>query len=358
MTFRVKIVGAAGYGGVGLIELLSGHPQAEIAALVNPSGEGPISSVWPHLEGLCDLPIIRPDAPEAAVECDAVIFCTPDGVGMSLAADEVARGARVVDFSGDFRAADADEYAEYARRLGLETDHQAPELLNDAVYGLPELHRDAIREANVVANPGCFAVGCILGLAPAVRAGLIDARRIICDAKSGVSGAGKKPKPHFHYPEVYENLFAYRLAGHQHVLEVERQLGAVLGNENGPEDDAVRVTFTPQVAPMTRGILSSLYAPLNDGVAAESVLDTYREAYADEPFVFVDGPSETKGTAVVRGSNRCRLTVACDERTGTFRVLAHIDNLMKGQASNAVQNLNIMFGCEETAGLTAPGIHP
>ena len=203
---RAKIVGATGYGGIGLIELILRHPQVEIAALVAPSGTGePISKTWPHLQGACDLPLYTPDDPGADADCDVVIFSTPDGVAQAQAAAEVHRGRHVLDFSGDFRAADLAGYAKYAARLGRGPDHRAPKLLANSVYGLPELYRDRIAGARLVANPGCFAVGCVLGLAPAVREGLIETSRIVCDVKSGVSGAGKKPKPQFHYPELYEN---------------------------------------------------------------------------------------------------------------------------------------------------------
>ena len=357
MSVRAKIVGA-GYGGVGAIEILLRHPHVEIVAVVDRSGEGPVAKMWPHLEGFCDLSFTKPDSPDAdkEIDCDVVLFCTPDRVGQREAPAEVAKGRRVIDFSGDFRSPDENAYADYARRLGLEEKHLAPELLGRSVYGLPELHREAIKTADVVANPGCFAVGCILGLAPAVREKLIliDAAHIICDAKSGISGAGKKPQPRFHYPEAYENTYAYRLAGHQHALEIETQLGLVAGS-------GLKVTFTPQVVPMARGILSTLYAPLAAGVGQARVLEVFRDAYADEPFVRVHGPSDSdicRGTAAVRGSNRCNLTVACDERTGTFRVVATIDNLMKGQAGSAIQNLNVMFGLPETAGLDGPGSHP
>lgn len=350
-AIRAKIVGAGGYGGIGLIELLIRHPGVRIAALVDVEGQGPISNMWPHLAGACDLPIVRPDSPEAKAGCDVVFYCTPDRVGMANAAAEVANGRRVVDFSGDFRAPDEATYAEYARRLGLEQKHLAPQLLKLSAYGVPELHRAAIAKAKVVANPGCFAVGCILGLAPAVREKMVEPDSIICDAKSGVSGAGKKARPQFHYPEVYENTFAYRLTGHQHAMEVETQLGRIAGR-------AVQVTFTPQVVPMARGILSVLYGRLASGVTQARVLAACRAAYEKEPFVRVYDAPGPGGTAVVRGSNACNLVVACDERTGCFRVLSHIDNLMKGQAGSAVQNMNVMFGLKETLGLDHPGSHP
>ncbi len=350
---RVKLVGAGGYGGLGMIELLLRHPEAKLVALVSRDGAGgPISGLWPYLEGYCDLQILEADSAEAReVEADLTLFATPDGVGQAGAAAELAAGRKVIDYSGDFRFNSAELYAEYARRLGLPTEHRAPQLLPEAVYGLTELHRPQIARARLVGNPGCFALSCILGLAPAMAAGLAERAGLICDCKSGISGAGKKPKPGFHYPERYENLSAYRLSGHQHVMEIERELSALAKSE-------VRVTFTPQVLPMTRGILSTLYGRLPAGMTQARVLEGYREYFRGEPFVLIKDAGAAVGTSDVRGGNRIILTVACDERAGVFRVISHIDNLVKGQAGSALQNLNVMCGFPETLGLDLPGAHP
>jgi N-acetyl-gamma-glutamyl-phosphate reductase len=229
--------------------------------------------------------------------------------------------------------------------------HKAPELLKESVYGLTELHRSEIKKARVVGNPGCFAMSCTVGLAPAVKNGLVELAGIVCDCKTGVSGAGKKPAAQFHYPERYDSANAYRLTGHQHVMEIERELSALAGKD-------VKVTFTPQVIPMTRGILSTLYGRLAAGATQAKVLDAYRITYDKEPFIVVKSFADAVQTGDVRGSNRVILTVACDERTGTFRVVSHLDNLVKGQAGSAVQNLNVMFGLDETLGLGWPGAHP
>lgn len=348
---RVKLIGATGYGGLGMIECLQRHPAATLVGVIATQEIGtPISKIWSYLAGYCDLPILAPDSPEARdLEADITILATPDGVGQTLVPAEYAAGRKVIDYSGDFRFNQADLYADYARRIGREPEHRAAELLGESVYGVTELHREAIRKARIVGNPGCFAIASILGLAPAAREGLIEPEGIVCDCKSGVSGAGKTPKPAFHYPEQYENTFAYRLQGHQHVMEIERELSR-LANASW------RVTFTPQVVPMARGILASLYGRLPTGMNQTRVLAAYQDFYADSPFVRV---AETcTGTAEVRGSNRCVITVACDERTNTFRVVSHIDNLMKGQAGSALQNLNVMCGLEETLGLDGPGSHP
>ena len=352
---RAKIIGAGGYGGVGIIEIILRHPEMEIACLVGVSDVGKnISEVWPHLRGFCDEVVVAADSPEAGPDAgaDIAFFATPDGVGQAVAARELESGRRVVDYSGDFRFDNVDTYAEYARHIGRTDPHASPDLLAECAYGLTELNRSEIAAARVVGNPGCFAVGCILGLVPAVREGLIDLHGpIVCDAKTGVSGAGKKPGATFHYPERYENVSAYRLAGHQHVMEIETQLSAAAG-------EPVKVTFTPQVVPVTRGILSTLYAPLAAGVTQKRVEEVYRAAYDGEPFVRLRSLAEPGGTSEVRGSNLCDVAIACDERTGTFRAVAHLDNLMKGQAGSAMQNANVMFGLDETCGLNLPGSHP
>lgn len=350
---RVKLVGAGGYGGIGLVELIQRHPEVELAALVDTQGVGKrLSDVWPYLAGYCDHEILAPDATAALqVEADCTVFATPDGVGQQAAPAEIRAGRKVIDYSGDFRFSSTELYSQYACRLGLPTQHRAVELLEQSVYGLTELHRAEIAQTQVVGNPGCFAVSCICGLAPAVKHGLVELAGIVCDCKTGVSGAGKKPAPGFHFPERYDNASAYRLAGHQHVLEIERELSELAGSE-------VQITFTPQVMPMVRGILSTLYGRLPPGVTHHRVLAAYRETYRDEAFLMVRDFSEPVGTADVRGSNRLIVTVACDERTGTFRVVSHVDNLVKGQAGSALQNLNVMFGLDERLGLSQPGAHP
>lgn len=349
---RVKVVGATGYGGIGITELLLRHPEAKLVALVAREAAGQtINQVYPHLDGFCDLPILSPDDPAAQVEADAVFFATPDRVGMEQAPGELARGAKVIDYSGDFRFTTAEAYADYATRIGKNPVHASPDLLGGNVYGMAELHRAEIRKASLVGNPGCFACSCILGLAPAAKARAIRPHSVICDCKSGVSGAGKKEKPTFHYPARYENMNAYRLSGHQHVCEVERELGLLAGQD-------VKITFTAQVVPVCRGILSTLYADLAEPMDEANVLELYREFYKDSPFVRVYPSATAMGTLYVRGTNYCNLVVSVDARVNRLRVVSHIDNLMKGQAGSALQNLNLMFGLPETTGLDHPGIYP
>ena len=349
---KVGIIGAGGYGGCGAIELLLGHPHAEIVALIDKQDVGkPVSELYPHLKGFCDLPLIDPDDPGCPDDLHVVFFATPDGVGQKVAPTLLNKGVKVVDYSGDFRFNDPETYRGYASRIGKDQEHASPDLLAQSVYGLAELHRNEIAGSSLVGNPGCFAVSCILGLAPALKAGIIETESIICDAKTGVSGAGKNPSPTFHYPSRYESMNAYKISGHQHLYEIERELGLVAGND-------IKITFTPHVVPLCRGILTTIYAQLKEGQGIKSVEDAYRTLYGGEAFIRVFGPESPLTSTDVRGSNFCNLSLNVDERTGKLIVVSFIDNLVKGQAGSAVQNMNIMFGLEETAGLLQPGRYP
>jgi N-acetyl-gamma-glutamyl-phosphate reductase len=352
-VIRAKVIGAGGYGGVGIVELLLAHPEAKIVSLVAAADVGmSISTLYPHLDGFCDLPIVAPDDPRAQEPADVVFTATPDGVGMKYAPEILASGARLIDYSGDFRFGTPEGYAEYATRIGRDPAHASPQLLPEAIYGLTELHRAGLDpRRRIVGNPGCFAVSCILGLSPAVKHGLVEPFSLICDCKTGVSGAGKKPNASFHYPARYEQMNAYKLAGHQHVCEIERELTGLAGQE-------IRVTFTAQVVPVCRGILSCLYGKLTRDVKAAEVIALYQDFYRDGAFVRVYDRSAAVGTLHVRGTNFCNLIVDVDARTRTLRVISHIDNLMKGQAGSALQNMNLLFGLPETTGLMRPGLYP
>jgi len=349
---RVGIVGAGGYGGCGAVEILCRHPHVSIEALMALHDIGrPISDLYPHLAGFCDLPVLSTDDPGIPDDLDVVFFATPDGVGQRQAAGWLDRGARIIDYSGDFRFDSEDIYRGYAERIGRDPEHAAPHLLSRSVYGLTELHRKELPEADLVGNPGCFAVSCILGLSPAAAGKLVEPETIVCDAKSGVSGAGKTPKATFHYPARYECMNAYKVAGHQHVYEIERELSRLAGGE-------IRITFTPHVVPLSRGILSTIYARVTEGTGIDRLLEAYRDFYAGETFVRVFGPETTLMSAHVRGSNHCNISVNYDDRTGKMIVVSLIDNLMKGQAGSAVQNMNVLFGLDEDTGLDSPGLFP
>ncbi len=349
---RVKVVGATGYGGVGITELVLQHPEAKLVSLIAREDVGlPISKVYPHLEGFCDLPVLAADDPRADEPADVVFFATPDKVGMSAARGELAKGAKVVDYSGDFRFTTAEAYADYATRIGKEPSHASPDLLGRNVYGLAELHREEIRKSDLVGNPGCFACSCILGMAPAAKHRLVEPYSIICDCKTGVSGAGKKVNATYHYPARYEQMNAYKLSGHQHICEVEHELSQQAGTD-------IKVTFTAQVVPVCRGILSTLYGNLTRPATEAELVALYRDFFKDSPFVRVYGSTAAIGTLNVRGTNFCNLMISVDSRVNRLRIVAHIDNLMKGQAGSALQNMNLMFGLPENTGLNRPGIYP
>ncbi|MBT3193012.1 MAG: N-acetyl-gamma-glutamyl-phosphate reductase [Verrucomicrobia bacterium] len=348
---RAKVVGAGGYGGVGITELLTQHPEAEVGALVDVENVGSaISDLYPHLKGFCDQTIISPDQVEGSF--DVVFMATPDGVGMKLAPAELANGTKVIDYSGDFRFNTPESYAAYATRIGLNPEHANPQLLPQSVYGVAELHRvDINADKQIVGNPGCFAVSCILGLSPAASKQLVQTDSIICDCKTGVSGAGKTPHAVFHYPARYDHMNAYKLAGHQHVCEIERELGLQAGSE-------LQITFTSQVVPLCRGIMSTLYGTLKEDLSEAEVLEIYQDAYANDAFVRVFNSVAAVGSTHVRGTNYCNLVVSVDERTRRLRIVSYIDNLVKGQAGSALQNMNLLFGLEETTGLNRPGMYP
>jgi N-acetyl-gamma-glutamyl-phosphate reductase len=350
---KAKIVGAGGYGGVGITELLLRHPHAQIGCLVDTENVGlPFSDLYPHLKGFCDEKIIAPNDPKALEPHDVVFFSTPDGVGMQFARPELEKGAKVIDYSGDFRFNDLNEYAEYARRIGRDPQHKSPDLVKDTVYGVAELHRGEInQQRKLVGNPGCFAISCLLGLSPAMKFKLVDPASLICDCKTAVSGAGKKPSPVFHYPARYDYMNAYKLSGHQHVMEVERELGLLAGQK-------ICVTFTTQVVPMCRGILSCCYGTLAAGIKPEQVMEAYQAFHKGNAFVRLFDRNAAIGTVHVRGTNYCNLIVDVDARTNRLRVISHIDNLMKGQAGNALQNMNLLFGFGETTGLDRPAQYP
>jgi N-acetyl-gamma-glutamyl-phosphate reductase len=350
---KVKIIGATGYGGLGLIEILQKHPDVEITSLIATENTGKaVSELYPHLAGYCDLPVssVEDDTPAS----DVTFLSTPDKVGMQYAQAELNAGSKIIDFSGDFRFNTVEAYADYAARIGISTEHTASKLLAHTVYGLPELHRAKITTGTaLVGNPGCFAVSCILGLAPAMQNNLIQANSIICDCKTGVSGAGKKLNASFHFSSRHENMNAYRLSGHQHVCEIERELYCMQ-----PNGDEVAITFTAQAVPLCRGIMSCLYGTGIKTLNEVEIREQYKEFYKDSPFVRVLTAEAQAGTAFVRGTNYCNLVVSVDKRCNRLRVVAYIDNLMKGQSGSAVQNMNLMCGLPETTGLTGCGMYP
>lgn len=351
---RVKIVGACGYGGIGILELLLRHPETDkTICLVDIEGVGqPISNIYPHLAGSCELKVLDPSDHTTQQPFDIVFMATPDGVGMKLAPADLQKGAKIIDFSGDFRFNTLEDYSQYAIRIGREPKHASPELLPLSVYGLAELHRpQLIQSPKIVGNPGCFAVSCILGLAPAIKQQLISYDSIICDCKTGVSGAGKKPNPVFHYPARYEQMNAYKLHGHQHVFEIERELSFLAGEQ-------IRITFTSHVVPVCRGIMSTLYGTLTKKITEKELIELYASFYKNDKFIRIYESNAALGTVHVRTTNYCNLVVSVDERTQRLRIISYIDNLMKGQAGSALQNMNLICGLPETTGLEKFGVYP
>ncbi len=345
---NVTIIGATGFGGLGLIEILLRHPGFRIKQLIARKDTGqPVSSVFPHLSGFCDIPV--DDYKNIDFATDLVFFSTPDRAGMTLIHDFIDNKIPVIDFSGDFRFNSLEDYKVYAANKGMETDHKAPEALLQSVYGLPEKYREEIRDASIVGNPGCFAINMILALLPAFEKGIIAGDTIICDGKTGVSGAGKNSGEANLYPQRHENVNTYREGRHQHLVEVENVL-----NKSGNSDK--KILFVPQVVPLNRGILMTIYADINGGLDTSAVQKLYRDYYGDEPFILVT--DQSPNTAHVRGSNRCEMRTLVDERTGKLIISSVIDNLIKGQSGNAVQNANLMMGFEETCGIDNPAFYP
>jgi len=349
---RAQIIGATGYGGLGILELLLGHPDFEISSIVARDDVGRrISDVYPHLSGRCDLVVQAADEVGVGSDCDIVIFATPDRVSQGYARGLADAGVRFIDYSGDFRFPTPERYTAYATRHPSIQDeqHSTAELLGKASYGMPELFRDRNREAAIVGNPGCFAVGMILGLAPLFADRLVEDGAVTVDGLTGSSGAGKKPAPLQHFSHLNDNLVPYRVLTHQHDIEVEQTL-ADLG------DGGAQIDFVPHLLPVTRGILSTMHARLVRPVPASALLERYREFYAGHPFVrILDTPATLKGPA---GSNYCDISLVTSKDERRVVVMSSIDNLLKGQSGVAMQNINLMFGLEETAGLGRGPVYP
>lgn len=352
MAHRVQIVGATGYGGLGILELLLAHPDFEVTSLIARDEAGRrIDEVYPHLHGRTDLTVDSVETTSVGTNCDVVVFSTPDGVSQGYAAALADAGMRFIDYSGDFRFASTDDYAKYAARHPSIADeaHGAEALLGRAAYGVSELNPEGVAAAPIVGNPGCFAVGIILGLAPLFQDGLVGDDGIVAvDGLTGSSGAGKKPAPLQHLSHLNDNVIPYRVLSHQHAVEADLTLGR-LGKANGAQID-----FIPHLLGTTRGILSTMHLRLTQSASREGLLDRYREYFADAPFVrILDTPPTLKGTL---GSNYCDISVFVEGNRAV--VMSSIDNLMKGQSGSAMQNLNLMFGSAQTAGLDRTPLYP
>jgi N-acetyl-gamma-glutamyl-phosphate reductase len=334
---RVGIYGVTGYAGYELLQILARHPQAEVVFAASESYAGQrLNQVYP---GPFDLRLISPE--EASLEqADVVFLCTPHGASAPLAQKVLAAGAKCVDLSADFRLRDPAVYAAW-----YEHTHPAPELLGEAVYGLTEVYRTQVAGARLVANPGCYPTSVLLPLYPLLRAGALTGERIIVDAASGVSGAGAKPTPKTHFVSVYENYSAYNVGHvHRHVPEMEQEL-ALYGKK------PLRLVFAPHLLPVSRGILSTIYIQARPELGAEDLLALWQQAYAGEPFIQILELGNLATLAHVVHSNRCALSLSSAGAPGEFILVSAIDNLVKGASGQAVQNMNVMFGLEETLGL-------
>jgi N-acetyl-gamma-glutamyl-phosphate reductase len=336
---QVGIVGGTGYTGAELLRLLARHPQARVKVLTSRQEAGKrADALFPQLRGFCDVSYTAPDA-ETLAGCDAVFFATPHGTAMSLTPALVERGVKVIDLSADFRLKDPAIYKRWYQH-----DHACPQLLEEAVYGLPEIHRHEIAKARVVGNPGCYPTAVSLGLLPLVEAGVIETRGIVADCKSGVSGAGRELKLGSMFVEAYDTLKSYGVAGHRHLPEIEQELGAVAGEKLG-------LTFIPHLIPMIRGMQATIYARLSKPDTDLQAL--FESRYRGEPFVDVLPAGAEPETRSVRASNFCRVAVHRPGGGDTVVVLSVIDNLVKGAAGQALQCFNLMFGCDEQTALDA-----
>jgi len=340
---KIGIVGGTGYTGVELMRLLAQHPQAKVEVITSRSQAGSaVAGLFPNLRGMIDLNFSEPSV-NSYRDCDLVFFATPNTTAMSQAVELLEAGVRVIDLAADFRIKHVPTWEQC-----YGATHACPQLVDEAVYGLPELNREAIRGARLVANPGCYPTSVILALMPLLANGLIDPGSIIADCKSGTSGAGRNASIGTAFCEVTESVKAYAVSGHRHLPEIRAILQTI--------DAAADLVFTPHLMPMIRGIHATVYADAKG--SADQVQSQFEDYYRDEPFVDVMPAGSHPETRSVRGANICRLAVHFLEAAQKYVVLSVEDNLVKGAAGQAIQNMNLMFGMDETAGLEAPGMMP
>lgn len=343
---KVGIVGGTGYTGVELLRLLAVHPQVQLTAITSRKEDGlPVADMYPSLRGRVNLAFSAPDKVDLT-QCDVVFFATPHGVAMEQAPALLKAGVKVIDLAADFRIKDL---AVFEKTYKI--PHTAPQLIDEAVYGLPELNRDDIKGANLIANPGCYPTTMQLGFVPLLKAGVIDAGNLIADCKSGVSGAGRKAEIGILFSESSDNFKAYGVSGHRHTPETVAQLQRFSA-------DKVNLIFTPHLVPMIRGMASTLYARLTKDISNEELQKLFEDAYADQPFVDVMPWGSHPETRSTRGANMLRLALHRPDNGNMLIVLVVQDNLVKGASGQAVQCMNLMFGLEEGLGLNNIALLP
>ena len=340
---KIGIVGGTGYTGVELLRLLADHPETRVEVITSRSNAGtPVADVFPNLRGKFDIQFSEPDV-DSYQNCDLVFFATPNGVAMGQAKALLGKDIKLIDLAADFRIQDIETWEKWYGEA-----HACPSLVEQAVYGLPELNRDAIKTASLVANPGCYPTSVILALMPLLQNGLIEPSSIIADCKSGISGAGRNANVATTYSELSESVKAYAVTGHRHLPEI-RQILQSINNE-------AELVFIPHLMPMIRGLHATVYADANN--SDTNIQQVFENFYRDEPFVDVMPAGSHPETRSVKGANHCRIAVHYLDTSKKYVVLAVIDNLVKGAAGQAIQNMNLMFGLNETTGLNAPGMMP
>lgn len=343
---KVSVIGATGYAGEELIRLITCHPEAELVAITSESQTGTsFDKVYPHFKGICEQKLASlQDLDEIIAASDVLFVALPHGHAMEVGKKISGSSVKMIDLGADYRFTDTKVYEKWYK-----VPHTHPQA--QAVYGLTELFRDDVKTATIVGNPGCYTTASILALAPLAKAGLVDLKNIVVDAKSGVSGAGRGLSLNAHYSETADSMKPYGIATHRHTPEIEQALQRLSGHD-------VLLNFTPHLVPMTRGILSTCYATMKSGVTAKQVDEAYYDLYSHEFFIRLLGRGGYPVTKNTRGSNYCDIAWHVDERTGRVIAVSAIDNLVKGAAGQAVQNMNVMFGCDETAGLKLVPVFP
>lgn len=336
---QIGIVGGTGYTGVELLRILAVHPQAEVTMITSRSEEGvALADMFPNLRGHYDLKFSVPDAAKLKT-CDVVFFATPHGVAMSMAKALSEAGVKIIDLAADFRVEDLDVWSQW---YGMA--HTQGALFEKVAYGLPEYYREQIKNAEIIANPGCYPTSAMLGVLPLLNQKLVDAKHLIVDGKSGVSGAGRGAKVPMLGAEMSESFKAYAVTGHRHLPEMKEKLSQLTAQDIG-------LTFVPHLIPMIRGMETTTYATLLEDMSQQALQDLYEQAYADEPFVDVMPAGSLPETRMVKGSNMCRIAVHRPQDSDQVVVTSVIDNLVKGAAGQAIQNMNILFDLDENAGL-------